>query len=98
MRWIVSPRSLLRIRTARRSVCWKVVRMYSVAEIFLALSFSLAVIGVPPVFGRSHSSRRDRSRGRSFEDFRDIAASWPAFDLNHDMEGVADIALDGAVR
>jgi hypothetical protein len=32
-----------------------------------------------------------------FEDFRDIAASRPAIDLNHDMEGVADIALDGAV-
>ncbi len=27
-----------------------------------------------------------------------IAASRPAFDLNHDMEGVTDITLDGTVR
>ena len=33
-----------------------------------------------------------------FEDLGDIAAPRPTLNLNHDMEGVADIALDGAVR
>ena len=33
-----------------------------------------------------------------FEHFRDVAASWSALDLNHDMERVRDVALDSSVE
>src|SRR5690242_1375685 len=33
-----------------------------------------------------------------FEHFRDVAASWSALDLNHDMERVSDVALDSSVE
>jgi hypothetical protein len=33
-----------------------------------------------------------------FEHLGNIPTPWPPFDLNHDMDGVADIALDGTVR
>ena len=33
-----------------------------------------------------------------FEHFRDVAASWSALDLNHDMERVSDVGLDSSVE
>ncbi len=33
-----------------------------------------------------------------FEDFRDVAASWSALDLNHAIERVSNVALDSSVE
>lgn len=53
-----------------------------------------------PVFRRSHSNRRGRVGVVTvdFEHFRDVAASWSALDLNHDIERVSDVALDCSVE
>lgn len=52
-----------------------------------------------PVSDRSHSNRRGRVGvvAVDFEHFRDVAASWSALDLNHDMEQF-DAALQHATR
>ena len=34
----------------------------------------------------------------NFEDLRNVSSSWPAFELNDDVERVADVGLDGAIR
>ena len=34
----------------------------------------------------------------NFDDFGNESFSWPAFELNDDVERVADVVLDGAIR
>ena len=33
-----------------------------------------------------------------FENLRNVSSSWPAFELNDDVERVADVGLDSAIR